>query len=105
MDIAYNHRFWEDKKMDESTIGAIIILAVFAYGFWRAWKQLTQGKGILASHLPAKALVWVNQKKAGSVAVKIGVSCILAYIFAAITAIIAVYTLVKIIFRWTNSIW
>lgn len=90
--------------MNESTILGIIILAVFAYGFWRAWKQLTQGQGILASHLPPKVLAWVNQKKAGSVAVKIGVSCVLAYIFAAITVLIAAYTLVKIIFRWVNSI-
>lgn len=91
--------------MKENTIFGIIILAVFAYGFWRAWKQLTQGQKILASHLPTKILEWINQKKAGSVVIKIGVSCILAYIFAAIAVIMAAYTLVVVIFRWVNSVW
>lgn len=91
--------------MNESTFWGIVILAVYVYGFWRGWKQLTQGKGFLAGRLPEKALTWLNQKKAGSVAVKIGVSCILAYIFAVIAVALAVYTFVKIIFRWVNSIW
>lgn len=105
MDIAYRYVFREENKMNENTIWGIIILAIYVYGFWRAWKQLTQRQGFLADHLPSKALAWLNQKKAGSVAVKIGVSCILAYIFAAMAIIIAAYTLVVIIFRWVNSIW
>ena len=91
--------------MSDGTIFGIIVVAVFVYGFWRGWKQLTNGNGFLASRLPQKANVWLNQKKAGPIVAKIGISCVLAYVFAAIALAIIAYTIVSIIRRWINSMW
>ena len=51
--------------MSDGTIFGIIVVAVFVYGFWRGWKQLTNGNGFLASRLPQKAKVWLNQERRG----------------------------------------
>ena len=89
--------------MSDGTIFGIIVVAVFVYGFWRGWKQLTNGNGFLASRLPQKAKVWLNQRKAGPIVAKIGISCVLAYVFAAIALAVIAYTIVSLIGRWINS--
>ena len=81
--------------MSDGTIFGIIVVAVFVYGFWRGWKQLTNGNGFLASRLPQKAKVWLNQRKAGPIVAKIGISCVLAYVFAAIALAVIAYTIVR----------
>ncbi len=91
--------------MSDGTIFGIIVVAVFVYGFWRGWKQLTNGNGFLASRLPQKAKVWLNQRKAGPIVAKIGISCVLAYVFAAIALAVIAYTIVSLIGRWINSMW
>ena len=90
--------------MSDGTIFGIIVVAIFAYGFWRGWKQLTEGEGFLASRLPQKAKVWLNQKKAGPIVAKMGISCVLAYVFAAIAFAVLFFTLIKIILSFCNSI-
>lgn len=89
--------------MSDGTIFGIIVVAIFAYGFWRGWKQLTNGEGFLANRLPKKAKVWLNQKKAGSIVAKIGISCVLAYVFAAIAFVMVFFTLIKILLSFCNS--
>lgn len=91
--------------MSDGIIFGIIVVAVFVYGFWRGWKQLTNGNGFLASRLPQKAKVWLNQRKAGPIVAKIGISCVLAYVFAAIALAVIAYTIVSLIGRWINSMW
>ena len=91
--------------MSDGTIFGIIVVAVFVYGFWRGWKQLTNGNCFLASRLPQKAKVWLNQRKAGPIVAKIGISCVLAYVFAAIALAVIAYTIVSLIGRWINSMW
>ncbi len=91
--------------MSDGTIFGIIVVVVFVYGFWRGWKQLTNGNGFLASRLPQKAKVWLNQRKAGPIVAKIGISCVLAYVFAAIALAVIAYTIVSLIGRWINSMW
>ncbi|MBU5477694.1 hypothetical protein KQI69_00570, partial [Eubacterium sp. MSJ-13] len=80
-------------------LSAWIFCAYFVYGFWRGWKQLSKGEGFLASRLPQKTKIWLNQKKAGPIAAKIGISFVLSYVFAGITLAIAAYTFIKIICR------
>lgn len=89
--------------MSESMIFDIIMVALYVYGFWRGWKHLTKGNGFLASRIPEKSLAWLNQKQPGSVAAKIGVSLVLAYIFAAVAIVIGAYALLKIVYRFVNS--
>lgn len=88
--------------MSESMIIGIIMIALYAYGFWRGWKRLSKGEGFLASRIPAKSLAWLNQKQPGSVAAKIGVSVVLAYIFAAVAIGVCIYKIIKFIFRCAN---
>lgn len=68
--------------MNADFIITVILIALLGYGFWGGWKQLTQGCGLLGGHLPQKAIVWLNKKQVGSVAVKVGISVVLAYVFA-----------------------
>ncbi len=90
--------------MSEETIFTIIIVAAYIYGFWRGWKQLTKGEGFLASRLPQNAKMWLNQKKPGSVAAKIGISCVLAYLFAAVALAVLAYTVIRIIGHIVNGL-
>lgn len=85
--------------MSEETIFTIIIVAAYIYGFWRGWKQLTKGEGFLASRLPQNAKMWLNQKKPGSVAAKIGISCVLSYVFAAVTFCVLLFWIIKKLLR------
>lgn len=89
--------------MSDGTIFGIIVVAVFVYGFWRGWKQLTNGNGFLASRLPQKAKVWLNQRKAGPIVAKIGISCVLAYIFATIAFLVFIYTIIEIVFHFNSK--
>lgn len=73
--------------MDGDSIVALCVFAVLIYGFYSGWSQLTTGSGFICGHLPAKAIDWINKENVGSAIIKIIVSLVLAYVFAAITLI------------------
>lgn len=86
-------------KDDGGSILTIILIGFLVYGFWCGWKQLTQGSGFLGGHLPERAIIWLNQKKAGAIVVKIGISVVLAYIFAAFAIVGLIITIIGYISR------
>lgn len=85
--------------MNGDLILAIVLALLLIYGFWCGWKQLTNGSGLLGGHLPQKAIVWINQKKAGPIVVKAGISLVLAYIFVAMGILLIFITYISHMLR------
>ncbi len=85
--------------MSGNQIITIVLIAICIYGFYKGWVQLTNGTGVLCSHIPQKSLKWLNEKEAGPIIVKILISLLLSYIFAVITLFKVIMFIIAFIFR------
>lgn len=77
----------------------IVLIILYAYGFYSGWNQLTHRTGLICSHITQKTTNWINQKKFGPIVVKILISFIFAYVFCVITILKLILALFKLCFR------
>lgn len=89
--------------MNGNQIITVVLLVMFLYGFYYGWMQLTCGNGVICSHIPQKALEWINKKKVGSVIIKVFIGVLLSYIFVVITFMKLIMAFLALLFHiWSK---
>ncbi len=83
--------------MSGNQVVIFILAIIYLFGFYNAWRKITYGYGLIWGHIPGETLIWLNKKKAGSIVVKILISVLFAYVYAAaaiLKGILALFTLI-----------
>lgn len=71
-----------------------IVIAIFAYGAIRGWRNISLGRGIIGRLMPDSFFNWVNQQNIGPVVVKAGISFVFSYIFAVLAILSLIFGLI-----------